>query len=121
MLRYIEQLGLVTAPRSTAGYRLYGPTEVQRLRSLRELLQRYGVGLGEVGFVLRLRREPDLAVVLDGWFDERTPAPIVGLQAEPARSDGPGSDGPGSDGPGSDGLGNWLGFEQAKHEQLLRH
>ena len=38
MLRYIERMGLVEPPRSTGGYRLYGPGELQRLRTLRELL-----------------------------------------------------------------------------------
>src|ERR671927_211961 len=28
MLRYVEQLGLVEAPRSAGGYRLYGPVEL---------------------------------------------------------------------------------------------
>jgi len=50
MLRYIEQLGLVEPRRSGSRYRLYGPAELQRLRTLRELLERHGIGLGEVGF-----------------------------------------------------------------------
>ena len=61
MLRYVEQLGLLDTPRSDAGYRLYGPAELQRLRTLRELLDTYGLELGDVGFALRLRREPELA------------------------------------------------------------
>ncbi len=68
MLRYVEQLGLVDAPRSPSGYRLYGPAQLQRLRTLRELLERHGVELGDVGFALRLRREADLAGALDDWF-----------------------------------------------------
>ena len=50
MLRYIERSGLVAPPRSESGYRLYGPGELQRLRTLRELLDRFDIGLGEVGF-----------------------------------------------------------------------
>ena len=42
MLRYIEQAGLVECARSAAGYRLYGPPQLQRLRTLRELLAHGG-------------------------------------------------------------------------------
>ena len=35
MLRYIESSGLIEARRSPSGYRLYGPEELQRLRTLR--------------------------------------------------------------------------------------
>jgi MerR family copper efflux transcriptional regulator len=99
MLRYVEQLGLVEAPRSAAGYRLYGPAQLQRLRSLRALLETHGVELGDVGFALRLRREADLAQALDDWFDDtpRTAAPT------PRTADDA----------------DWLGFEQDKHQQLL--
>ena len=97
MLRYVEQLGLVASPRSAAGYRLYGPAELQRLRALRTLLERHGLELGDVGFALRLRREPQLAEALDGWFD-----------AEPRRPDREMPDG------------DWLAFEQDKHQQLLQ-
>ena len=95
MLRYIEQVGLVAAPRSTAGYRLYGPEELQRLRTLRELLERYGIGLTDVGFALRLRRDQFLNEALDEWFT-----------AEPTRPE---------DVPAAD----WLRWEQNKHESLL--
>ena len=103
MLRYVEQLGLVDAPRSPAGYRLYGPAQLQRLRTLRELLQRHDLGLGAVGVVLRLRREPDLAVALDSWFEAgpRRPTGAGGVPAEPLADDA------------------WLRFEQDKHQQLL--
>ena len=100
MLRYVEQLGLVESPRSPAGYRLYGPAQLQRLRTLRELLETHGVELGDVGFALRLRREPELAAALDEWFE-----------AEPQR---PTTD-PAHEMPDSD----WLAFEQDKHSQLL--
>ena len=40
MLRYIERAGLVVTA-SDSGYRLYGPEELQRLRTLRELLDRF--------------------------------------------------------------------------------
>ena len=61
MLRYIERIGLIEPQRSAAGYRLYGPAELQRLRTLRELLAEHDIGLGDVGFALRLRRESDAA------------------------------------------------------------
>ena len=96
MLRYVEQLGLVDAPRSAAGYRLYGPAQLQRLRTLRELLQAHDLELGDVGFALRLRREPELAAALDEWFE-----------AEPRR--------PAHEMPDGD----WLAFEQSKHSSLL--
>jgi MerR family copper efflux transcriptional regulator len=66
MLRYVEQLGLVEPARSSAGYRLYGPAQLQRLRTLRELLETHGV---------RLRREPELSKALDTWFDTTPIAP----------------------------------------------
>src|SRR2546423_7001639 len=60
MLRYVEQLGLVEPRRSGSRYRLYGPEELQRLRTLREVLERHGIGLGEIGFAARLRRDAEL-------------------------------------------------------------
>jgi MerR family copper efflux transcriptional regulator len=102
MLRYVEQLGLLDTPRSPAGYRLYGPAQLQRLRTLRALLTEHDLELGDVGFALRLRREPELSAALDAWF-----------HAEPAR---PRGDQPGGELPDGD----WLAFEQAKHTQLLQ-
>jgi MerR family transcriptional regulator, copper efflux regulator len=95
MLRYIERVGLLDAPRSEAGYRLYGAAELQRLRTLRELLQDFDVGLGEMGFAQRLRTDSELRASVDAWF-----------QAEAQRPE---------DVPASD----WLRFEQDKHERLL--
>lgn len=95
MLRYVERIGLVGATRSAGGYRLYGPAELQRLRTLRELLDRFEVGLAEVGFALRLRREPELKAAVDDW-----------LAAEPAR-------------PEHVAAADWLRFEQEKHQRLL--
>ena len=95
MLRYIEQVGLVAAPRSPSGYRLYGPAELQRLRTLRELLQRFDIGLTDVGFALRLRRDDVLRSALDEWFIAE-PAPPADVSAA-----------------------DWLRFEQQKHQKLL--
>ncbi len=96
MLRYVEQLGLVEAPRSSGGYRLYGPAQLQRLRTLRELLDTHEVELGDVGFALRLRREPALTHALDEWFE-----------AAPLRPAAVHDDA------------DWLAFEQDKHQSLL--
>ena len=60
MLRYIEESGLVAPRRSPSGYRLYGPAELQRLRTLRELLGAFGIELSDVGFALRLRDDDRL-------------------------------------------------------------
>ncbi len=95
MLRYIESIGLVEPGRSGSGYRLYGPAELQRLSTLRELLDERELDLGEVGFALRLRREPALREAIELW-----------LAAEPARPEHVSAD-------------DWLRFEQEKHQRLL--
>jgi DNA-binding transcriptional MerR regulator len=95
MLRYIESAGLVEPARSASGYRLYGPAELQRLRTLRELLQDFELELGEVGFALRLEREPALAEAVRAW-----------LAAPPERPQDVAAD-------------DWLRFEQEKHQRLL--
>lgn len=95
MLRYVEEAGLIEPRRSAAGYRLYGPGELQRLRTLRELLDAHAVSITEVGFALRLRRDEELSAALQGWF-----------ATEPARP---------ADVPAAD----WLLWEQDKHQKLL--
>ena len=54
MLRYIESIGLVEPGRSGSGYRLYGPAELQRLSTLRELLEEHGLENRTVSVVLPL-------------------------------------------------------------------
>ena len=76
-------------------YRLYGPAELQRLRTLRELLERFEVGLSEIGFALRMRRDPDLRVAIEEWFE-----------AEARR-------------PEHIDAADWLRWEQEKHQRLL--
>src|ERR1700685_41472 len=76
MLRYIERAGLLALHRSAAGSGLYGPEQLQRLRTLRELLGRFQFGLAELGFARRLRTEPELRRAVDDWF-----------QTQPARPD----------------------------------
>ncbi|MFZ2112671.1 MAG: MerR family transcriptional regulator [Solirubrobacteraceae bacterium] len=95
MLRYIESIGLVEPGRSGSGYRLYGPAELQRLSTLRELLEEHRLDLAEVGFALRLERDPQLRDAIDLW-----------LTAEPSR-------------PEHVSAADWLRFEQEKHQQLL--
>src|SRR5918997_5614759 len=95
MLRYIEREGLIAPRGSGSGYRLYGPEELQRLRTLRELLGEHDMSLGDAGFALRLSREKDLKEAVEAW-----------LHASPSRPD---------EVPASD----WLRWEQEKHQRLL--
>jgi DNA-binding transcriptional MerR regulator len=95
MLRYIERVGLIEPQRSSSGYRLYGAAELQRLRTLKELLEEHDLGLGDLGFALRLRRDAGVRGDVEAWFE-----------AKPERP---------SHVPASD----WLVFEQDKHSGLL--
>jgi len=95
MLRYVERTGLVTPARSTSGYRLYGPAELQRLRTLKELLARFDIGLSDMAFAARLQTEVILQEAVQGW-----------LAAQPKRPEHVEPD-------------DWLRFEQDKHERLL--
>jgi DNA-binding transcriptional MerR regulator len=95
MLRYIENAGLIELPRADSGYRIFGPGELQRLRTLRELLARFDCALSDVAFARRLSTDPQLRDSLARWFEER-----------PERPEGVAS-------------GDWLSFEQEKHQRLL--
>ena len=95
MLRYVERVGLVEPSRSASGYRLYGPPELQRLRTLRELLEQHGIGLSDVAFARRLRDEPGLRRDTEGWLEAQPERPD---EVEPS---------------------DWLRFEQEKHSRLL--
>lgn len=95
MLRYVEKAGLIEPRRSGGGYRMYGAEELQRLRTLRELLGGFEVGLNDIGFAKRLRDEPTLREAVDEW-----------IQAQPAR-------------PEHVPAGDWLEWEQDKHQKLL--
>jgi MerR family transcriptional regulator, copper efflux regulator len=96
MLRYIESAGLIEPERTSSGYRLYGPGELQRLRTLRELLARFDCGLGDVAFAERMRSETGLAEELEQWFESEPEKPADVESAD------------------------WLRFEQEKHERLLQ-
>ena len=95
MLRYIERVGLIEPPRTGAGYRLYGPAELQRLRTLRELLEAHEIGLSDIAFAHRMRGDDELRAATDAWLaaEAERPAEV------PAR--------------------DWLRWEQDKHERLL--
>jgi DNA-binding transcriptional MerR regulator len=95
MLRYVERAGLVTPGRSPSGYRLYGAGELQRLRTLKELLSSFGIALSDVAFAARMQSSPDLRLAVQAW-----------LEAQPRR-------------PAHVTAEDWLGFEQEKHERLL--
>src|SRR5437762_13521950 len=95
MLRYLERVGLVVPPRTHGGYRLYGAGEVQRLRTLRELLDEHKLGPSDVAFAKRLLDDPKLSESIHAW-----------LQTKPRR-------------PESVQTADWLSFEQEKCRRLL--
>jgi DNA-binding transcriptional MerR regulator len=68
MLRYVERAGLVEPSRSDSRYRRYGLRELNQLRSLRELLERFGVDISDVAFAARLHRDAALRTAVDGWL-----------------------------------------------------
>ena len=68
MLRYLERAGLVVSRRTASGYRAYGLLELNQLRSLAELRQRFRVEIADVAFAARLRREPALRAAVETWF-----------------------------------------------------
>ena len=95
MLRYLERVGLIEPARTASGYRIFGPGELQRLRTLRELLARFDCGLSDIAFAMRLREDGALSGALERWFDEEPERPA---EIDPA---------------------DWLRWEQEKHERLL--
>jgi DNA-binding transcriptional MerR regulator len=95
MLRYVEQAGLIAPTRSNSGYRLYGPAQLQRLRTLKELLARFDLGLSDVAFAARMLECSELREAVAAW-----------LEATPERPEHVPAD-------------DWLRFEQEKHERLL--
>jgi MerR family transcriptional regulator, copper efflux regulator len=114
MLRYLEQAGLVVPSRTPAGYRLYGLRELNQLRSLAELRSRFGLGIGDIAFAARLRREPELRTAIDGWLadaEEHVGAPIAA--GDPVLR-------PGDRGLAAVASSRWVEWEQRKHERLLR-
>jgi len=95
MLRYVEQAGLVEPARSVAGYRLYGPAELQRLRTLKELLAGFDISLSDVAFAARIDSDDALRTAVADWLSDQAQRPDD-VEAN-----------------------DWLRFEQDKHERLL--
>ena len=95
MLRYVEQAGLVAPGRSASGYRLYGAAQLQRLRTLKELLSRFEIGLSDVAFAARMVSDTRLRDAVQRWLESQA--------SRPAEVD----------------AADWLRFEQDKHEKLL--
>jgi hypothetical protein len=89
MLRYLERLELVRPTRTPSGYRLYGLRELNQLRSLAALRERFAIDIGDVAFAARLWREPALRASIESWL----------AGSEPAAA--------------------WVEWEQRKHERLL--
>ena len=111
MLRYLERLSLVAPRRTAGGYRLYGLRELNQLRSLAELRERFDVELSDLVFAARLRREPELRRAVDGW--------LAGADDFAwAAAGGPVSR-PGGGGLAADASSPWVEWEQRKHERLL--
>src|SRR5947209_18030305 len=95
MLRYLESVGLIEPPRTGAGYRIYGPAELQRLRTLRELLDRHGLGPSDVAFAKRMRTESELENAVARWLEEKAERPEDVHTAD------------------------WLDYQPQKHQRLL--
>src|SRR3954447_1440157 len=55
MLRYLEHSGLIRPLRTPGGHRTYGPRQIARLRQLKDLVERFGIGPSDVALELRLR------------------------------------------------------------------
>jgi MerR family copper efflux transcriptional regulator len=95
MLRYVEQAGLIAPARSASGYRLYGAGQLQRLRTLKELLARFDVTLSDVAFAARMDSDAVLREAVRSWLSSEASRP------EHVEAD------------------DWLRFEQDKHQRLL--
>ena len=90
MLRYLERAALVLPRRTASGYRLYGAGELDQLRALRTLRERFGLELTDVGFAARMRRDPELRAEVENWLS------ASGVHTV-----------------------HWVDWEQQKHERLL--
>lgn len=95
MLRYVEHAGLLTPGRSGSGYRIYGAAQLQRLRTLKDLLARHEIGISDVAFASRMASSAELRDSVRAW-----------LEAEPRRPEHVSAE-------------DWLQFEQEKHQKLL--
>ncbi len=93
MLRYLEDSGLVVPDRGNGGYRRYGIRELNQLRALADLRDRFGVDLTDVAFAVRLRTDSSLRSAVETW--------LAGTRE--IETDIPA----------------WVEWEQRKHERLL--
>ena len=78
-----------------AGYLLTDQMEQEILRTLKELLARFDLGLSDVAFAARLESSEELRESVRGWLAETAHRP-EDVDAE-----------------------DWLRFEQEKHQKLL--
>ena len=69
--------------------------QLQRLRTLKELLARFDVGLSDVAFAARMAASPDLRDAVEAWLETEAHRPEDVAPVD------------------------WLRFEQEKHEKLL--
>jgi len=90
MLRYLERAALVVPRRTASAYRLYGAGELDQLRALRTLRERFRLELTDVGFAARMRRDPELRAEVENWLS------ASGVHTV-----------------------HWVDWEQQKHERLL--
>jgi MerR family transcriptional regulator, copper efflux regulator len=90
MLRYLERAALVVPRRTASGYRVYAAAELDQLRALRTLRERFGLELTDVGFAARMRRDPELRTEVETWLS------ASGVHTV-----------------------HWVDWEQQKHERLL--
>ncbi len=97
MLRYLEHARLVVPRRTASGYRVYDARDLSQLRSLRQLRDRFAVELADLAFAARLRRDPALRSAVETWLSRSGATPA-------ATSSAPG---------------DWVDWEQRKHERLL--
>jgi DNA-binding transcriptional MerR regulator len=87
MLRYAEQLGLVSPPRTGGGYRHYGDRDLRAAALALELQSRYGVTPAALAFGLRALEDPEVAVSLRRLARFRGPQPApTALDFETAKA-----------------------------------
>lgn len=123
MLHYLDASGLVSPPRSSGGYRLYGDREIAQLRRLRQLLVDHDLRPADLQVALRLRGDPALRHAVDDWLGTATAAasspPHAGahLDQESEHSTEPTAQI--SAHVATDLSTSWLRFEQDKHSRAL--
>src|SRR3981081_1114800 len=95
MLRYLERVGLIEPDRTDSGSPVLRPGELQRLRTLRELLARFDCALSDVAFAKRLRDDEGMSEAVDSWLEAPAKRPEGGR------------------------AGDWRRWAQEKHQRLL--